>query len=230
MRIPILFTGIFATFAFAWFGQTLLPQSRLGGLQPQTDEDGGDIYPVNNAGVVARGRKVYISEGCYYCHTQLVRDEEGGSDIDRGWGARRTVARDYIYDNPSVLGIARNGPDLANMGNPDLVDPVTKKPRTLEGCRMAVDAHLYNPRSTVEDSAMPSYKYLFEKRKIVSERSDDALKLDGDYAVESGYEVVPTSEAKDLVAYLLSLNRSHALKEVKEAKSAQPAKPEAPAK
>ncbi len=59
-----------------------------------------------------------------------MRDENGGSDIGRGWGGgakpaqgRRTVARDYIYDDPVVLGVARNGPDLANAGDPARVKP-----------------------------------------------------------------------------------------------------------
>ncbi|MGB8355461.1 MAG: cbb3-type cytochrome c oxidase subunit II [Chthoniobacteraceae bacterium] len=225
MRFPFLFAGIFATFSLAWLGETVIPSVQLRNLQPQTEEDGSDPYPVNNSGVAARGRKVYVSEGCIYCHTQQVRPEQAGSDIERGWGKRRTVARDYIYDNPVVLGTIRNGPDLANMGDTEVIDPITQKPRWQDAAWQL--KHLYDPRSTVEDSAMPSYKYLFEKRKIASERSDDALKLDGDYAVESGYEVVPTTEAKDLVAYLLSLNRSHPLKEVKEVKQA---KPEAPAK
>ena len=60
MRIPVLFTGIFATFAFAWYGQTLLPQGQLGNLQPQTDSDRGDIYPVENVGIAARGRRVHV--------------------------------------------------------------------------------------------------------------------------------------------------------------------------
>ncbi len=51
MRIPILFAGIFATFTFAWFGQTLLPKAQLDGLQPQSEEDFSDIYPVNNSGI-----------------------------------------------------------------------------------------------------------------------------------------------------------------------------------
>jgi len=225
MRFPILFAGILGTFGLAWFGQTVIPSIQLANLQPQTEEDGSDPYPVNNSGIAARGRKVYVSEGCFYCHTQQVRADQAGSDIARGWGSRRTVARDYIYDSPVVLGAMRNGPDLANMGDTEVIDPLTSKPRWKDAAWQL--SHLYNPRSTVEESTMPSYKYLFEKRKIVSERSVDALPLEGDYAVESGYEVVPTTEAKDLVAYLLSLNRSHPLKEVKEVKQA---KPEAPAK
>jgi len=214
MRFSTLFAGIFLTFALAWFGETVVPNIQLGNLQPQTDEDGGDIYPVNNSGIAARGRKIYVAEGCFYCHTQQVRGSQGGSDIDRGWGSRQTVARDYIYTDPVVLGLTRNGPDLANMGNTELVDSSTGKKRWKDAAWHY--AHLYSPRSEVEGSAMPSFSYLFEKRKIVGQRSEDALKLEGEYAVENGYEVVPNSDAKALVAYLMSLDRSHALKEVKQ--------------
>ena len=62
---------------------------------------------------------------------------------------------------------------------------------------------------------MPPFKYLFLKRKISGERSPDALSLTGADAVPSGYEVVPTDKARALVAYLLSLDKSHPLKEAK---------------
>jgi cytochrome c oxidase cbb3-type subunit 2 len=208
MRIPIFFAGIFGTFAFAWYGQTLVPQAQLGSLQPQTDEEGGDIYPVNNNGIAARGRQVYVSEGCFYCHTQQVRDAGAGSDLDRKWGTRRTVARDYIYDNPVVLGVARYGPDLANEG----IRQVDGKPLDAMWHYM----HLYDPRTKSEGSIMPSYRYLFKKQKIQGQRSDEALPLEGEDSVEDGYEVVPTEQAKALVAYLMSLDRSHPLKEVKQ--------------
>ena len=60
---------------------------------------------------------------------------------------------------------------------------------------------------------MPAYRYLFEKRKISGQRSVDALNVPTD----DGYEIVPTPEAVSLVGYLLSLDKSHALKEVKTA-------------
>lgn len=208
MRFPTLFAGIFLTFAFAWVGQTMIPNAQLGHLQPQTEEDGSDIYPVNNSGIAARGRQVYISEGCIYCHTQQVRPEQAGSDIDRGWGKRRTVARDYVYDDPVVLGAMRNGPDLANEGTRQIDD------KPLDAAWHYV--HLYKPQIKVEASNMPSYSYLFEKRKISGERSEDALELDAANSPGAGYEIVPSDDAKALVAYLMSLDRSHALKEVKQ--------------
>jgi cytochrome c oxidase cbb3-type subunit 2 len=74
--------------------------------------------------------------------------------------------------------------------------------------------HLYSPRSLNSDSNMPAYHFLYEKRRINGEPSADALKLTGPDAPPDGFEIVPSYEAKCLVAYLMSLNQSHPLKEV----------------
>jgi len=83
--------------------------------------------------------------------------------------------------------------------------------------------HLYSPRSIVSDSNMPAYHFLYEKRRISGERAADALKLGEGDAVQEGWEVVPTYEARCLVAYLMSLDQSHALNELKATAAAAPA-------
>lgn len=75
--------------------------------------------------------------------------------------------------------------------------------------------HLYSPRRMNLDSNMPAYRFLYETRRISGERSADALNLKGADAPPDGYEVIPSYEAKCLVAYLMSLDQSHPLKEVK---------------
>jgi cbb3-type cytochrome oxidase cytochrome c subunit len=75
--------------------------------------------------------------------------------------------------------------------------------------------HLYSPRSLIRDSNMPAYHFLYEERPISGERSADALKLTGTNAPSEGREIVPTYDAKCLVAYLMSLDQSHELKEAK---------------
>jgi len=90
--------------------------------------------------------------------------------------------------------------------------------------------HLYSPRSMNpdnRDSTMPAYKFLYERQPISGERSADALQLTGPDAPPPGWEIVPTYDAKCLVAYLMSLDQSHPLKEVKTAAGAAP--PAAPA-
>jgi len=229
-----LFAGIFASFAVSSLALVLIPQAQLGGLQPHYTDDEGkitDLYPVDIAGVTNHGREVYIREGCISCHSQQVRDSQNGTDTLRGWGARRSVARDYIYTTPSLIGSQRIGPDLSNTGwadwrNEDKND--TRRPAKRDAAWHLL--HLYNPTAVVTESNHPPYRYLFDERKISGQTSDEALKLTGKELRKEGTEVVPTPDAKALVSYLLSLDRSHELAEAKGAASAPAASAPAAAK
>ena len=204
---PPIFNGILAVFAISFAVLAMAPAIQLGSLQPTVDEDTGDIYPIDVSGVQAQGRAVYVSQGCVACHTEQVRGPSEGADIQRGWGVRRTVARDYIYEKPVLLGSMRFGPDLANIGSrkdPDNADKYTVAWHYM---------HLYNPQATSPGSIMPSYKFLFEDKKIVGQEDAEALKLTGNMAPAPGHEIVPSTEARDLVAYLTTLDHSHPLKE-----------------
>src|SRR5947209_15554039 len=99
-----LFIGLFGTFAFSWIGLTVVPNSQIGHLNPQTDEEGADAYPAPKSGMVARGNQVYVANGCIYCHSQQVRPDYISADIDRKWGDRRSAPRDYIFQRPVQLG------------------------------------------------------------------------------------------------------------------------------
>jgi cbb3-type cytochrome oxidase cytochrome c subunit len=125
-----------------------------------------------------------------------------GADISRGWGIRRSVAADYLYDYPVQLGSLRAGPDLANIGarDPDLNWQLL---------------HLYAPQALTKGSAMPPFRFLFEVRKINpgDAPSPDALKFPKDFAPPADCEVVPKPEAKQLAAYLLSLRQDAPLYE-----------------
>lgn len=206
---PFLITGVFASFAAAWFGLIVAAQTQIGRLQPQVDAENETVYPRNISGITEQGRQAYVSLGCNQCHTQMVRDAFHGRDIAREWGTRRTVALDYLYQSGAVLGAFRMGPDLANAGAPQ----EEASPRRHLANTQWLYQHLYNPRSQVESSNMPPYRFLFEKRKIVGQRSADALDLQGADAPASDYEVVPSEKAKALVAYLQSLDKSHPLNE-----------------
>src|SRR4029453_2257532 len=87
--------------------------------------------------------------------------------------------------------------------------------------------HLYSPRSINFDSNMPSYRFLYQTRRISDARSSDALQLTGSDAPPEGWEIVPTYDAKCLVAYMMALNQSHPLKEVKSSGAAPAASPAA---
>src|SRR2546430_17431393 len=108
--------GILATLAFSCLGLAYIPDLQIGHLDPQSDEEGPDIYPMPKSGMAERGRRIYIANGCFYCHSEQVRADYAASDIDRKWGDRRSAPRDYIFDRPALLGKMRLGPDLANIG------------------------------------------------------------------------------------------------------------------
>jgi len=338
-----LFIGIFGTFAFSWLGLTVIPNWQIGHLNPQSDEEGTDIYPMPQSGMVARGARVYAANGCNYCHTEQVRAAYAADDIERKWGDRRSAPRDYIFDRPVLLGKMRMGQDLANIGarapaeqqspapasspatqgatasSPGAAGATAPSPASASAAapqaspgsvatkstspaqgggspppppsappgaspaaaaivsggspppappsglaspspgRMGTNTmssgeqpgtatapssgpqtagppwpeqtvglpamysaawhhvHLYSPRSINFDSNMPSYRFLYKTRRISDARSSEALQLTGSDAPPQGWEVVPTYDAKCLVAYMMALNQSHPLKEVRSA-------------
>ena len=225
MQTPsTLFTGIFGAFALSVGVMVLIPHSQLAPLQPQIQWDEGqnapsDVYPVKRH---MAGREVYVSEGCFYCHSQQVRDPQYGPDIERGWGARRTVARDYLYEEVPLLGSMRLGPDFSNYGWTAKVaqkdgseksagmwrnehEDDSKKPAARN--EQWIFQHLYNPRAIFSDSKCPPYRYLFESKEIGEKLSPNAV------AHNQTHQIVPTHEAERLAQYLLSLDRTHELKE-----------------
>ena len=93
---------------------------------------------------MARGRALYLAEGCGYCHSQLVRP----IFVDAAYGRPSEVA-DYADAAPPLVGTERTGPDLANVG--------VRQPSVMWNL-----LHLYNPRSMVPDSVMPGFPWYFE--------------------------------------------------------------------
>ena len=309
-----LFLGIFGTFAFSWIGLTVIPTWQIGHLNPESDEEGTDIYPRPQSGMFDRGAHVYAANGCVYCHSQQVRADYIADDIERKWGNRRSAPLDYIFERPVFLGKMRMGQDLANIGarapaaeespsaagapapvaqgapasspaaakaaSPSSGSSQSPAPATSPGSAASQNAspppgertgvaspspgqvanttpggsspvapsaqtrgapwpiqtagfppmysaawhhvHLYAPRSINPDSNMPAYRFLYEKRRIAGERSAEALQLSGSDAPPEGWEVVPTYDARCVVAYLMGLNQSHPLKGVRSAGGAPP--------
>ena len=192
---PLIFLGVFFAMSLSWLGLVLGPQLQLGSKKPEQNEKTGQLYPQARSGLAQEGAQVYRANGCFYCHSQQVRPAGFGSDIERGWGTRRTVGADYLFDSPVMIGSQRVGPDLANVGLRQDVNTLLLR--------------LYNPQITAPEgkkSNMPRYPFLFEKRKVAGKPSPDALKLPPSIAPESGYEIVPRREALALVAYLRSLH------------------------
>lgn len=203
----VFFAGLFAALALSWAGVVMWPNYQLGRLAPLFDETEGKAFPLRASGLAAQGRQVYDDLGCVACHTQQVRRPDFGSDKARGWGDRQSVARDYVYETPVLLGESRVGPDLSNVGN--------RKP--------AYDAEDLYRLLYSGTGGMPSYRFLFERRSLAGRQpSDYAVALRGAVAPPLGSEVVATIRARALVAYLLSLNHPYEYPE------ARPVEPPAP--
>jgi cytochrome c oxidase cbb3-type subunit 2 len=151
------------------------------GLKPYTD-------------VQLVGRQTYIANGCVYCHSQQPRDIKQAPDFKRGWG-RASVAGDYAYDTPHLLGTMRTGPDLLNIG--------ARQPS--KDWHLG---HLYQPRAYTPGSIMPAYPYLFEIRQGVAKAGETVVNLPPPFA-KPGEVVVARPETLALVEYLLSLDRTY---------------------
>lgn len=199
-RAWLLAIGVVATVVVSFIGLVYAPNLQLGYLSPVEDIS-GIKYPVEYFGGAAQGRDVYRQLGCIYCHSQQVRPPGFGADLERGWGTRRTVARDYIWDKPHLLGSMRTGPDLINIA---LRQPSPEWHHI----------HLYEPRITSPGSIMPSFRFLYTFRKgSADQKPAGAVSLPAQASAESAY-IVPSEQARQLVAYLLSLNRSYDVPEV----------------
>ncbi len=111
-----------------WIDNTI---EKISGIRPYT--------PLELA-----GRNIYIREGCYNCHSQMIRTLK--DEVDR-YG-HYSLAAESMYDHPFQWGSKRTGPDLARVGG-----------RYSDEWHAN---HLHNPRSVVPESIMPKYGFLAE--------------------------------------------------------------------
>jgi cytochrome c oxidase cbb3-type subunit 2 len=140
------------------------------------------------------GREVYIREGCYNCHSQMIRPFR--SETER-YGPY-SVAGESVYDRPFQWGSKRTGPDLARVGG-----------------RYSDDwhrAHLINPRDLVPESNMPAYPWLLDATidGELIQRKMRALQTLGDpYSDEQIEAALAAVEGKTemdaMIAYLQGL-------------------------
>lgn len=140
------------------------------------------------------GRDIYIREGCYVCHSQMIRPFRAETERYGHY----SVAGEFVYDHPFQWGSKRTGPDLARVGG-----------------RYSDDwhfAHLINPRSVVPESNMPAFPWL---QKNILDGSQTKAKLEAMRTLGVPYSqseidtaadaVKGRSELEALVAYLQGL-------------------------
>jgi len=214
-RSLFFYLGLFAALALSWVGVVMVNQITYGRMIPHLDPNDGVSYPVPISGIAEQGRLVYRDLGCAACHTQQTRRPGYGIDDKQGWGDRQSVAREYVNDPFVLLGSQRIGPDLRYVG-------VRKEGQDGRDWHVR---HLYNAQLTSPGSMMPSYRFLFETRKIVGERSHRSIQqlLPAEAQPPAGYEIVATDRAEALVSYLLSLKDTHAYPEAANLYVAKPA-------
>lgn len=200
----LFFIGLLAAFTFGWGGIALGSHAQLGGLAAYYDDAESASFPARPPGLAMRGQLVYADLGCASCHTQQVRRSDFGSDKERGWGDRQSVARDYIFQVRPQLGESRTGPDLGNLaGRKPAYDTAKLTEFLYTGIVPGAKAVTH-----------PPYKFLFEDRAVVGEVSARALPAS---LATAGRQVVASERAQTLVAYLLSLNTSYEYPEARPA-------------
>jgi len=154
------------------------------GLQPYT-------------AVQLAGRDIYTREGCYNCHSQMIRPFKAET-LRYG---HYSVAGESVFDHPFQWGSKRTGPDLARIG----------KKYSDEWHRI----HLNNPRDVVPESNMPAYSWL-EKNKVddtvVAQHMSALRKVGVPYSDEeisgAAEQVKGKTEMDAVIAYLQVLGRS----------------------
>lgn len=140
------------------------------------------------------GRDIYVREGCYNCHSQMIRPFRAETERYGHY----SVAGEFVYDRPFQWGSKRTGPDLARVGN-----------------RYSDDwhrTHLNNPRDLVPESNMPGYPWL-EKTKLdpndIVPKMRALQRLGDPYTAQDIAEAPKALEGKTeqdaLIAYLQGL-------------------------
>ena len=185
-KYRVIFFGAVATVVFAFLMLVFVPHVQLSGVVAPPG-----LAPYSDSALA--GRRVYVSLGCLYCHSQQVRSPSFGSDQARGWG-RASYPEDYAYDRPHLLGTMRTGPDLMNIG-------------LRQSSRDWHYTHLYEPRAVTPGSVMPAFPFLF--RVTDQARMGDVIVNLPPGVGPPGKVVVAKPDARVLVDYLLSLKRDY---------------------
>lgn len=220
MSLRTFIIGLASSFGLAWLAIVVIPFFKMRNLEPipfeGSDSTAGVFFP-KRTGRIADGAQVYAANGCYLCHTQVVRPTYAGKDMFRAdWGGlandknrgdtrRETNAFDFMGEDFAHIGVTRMGPDLSNFGR-RLEAKVVEEGLSPEAW---VYKHLYDPQSfpalRLSRSTCPPHPFLFKKREIKGAPSNEAV----DVEAGDGYEIVAGSDAKALTSYLLSLKKDH---------------------
>ncbi len=161
-------------------------------MSPEVTEAAEGIEPYPPLRLV--GRDVYVREGCYNCHSQMVRPFR--SETER-YGPY-SIAGESVYDRPFQFGSKRTGPDLARVGG-----------RYSDEWHYV---HMMNPRDVVPESNMPAYPWLADRSidaELLAEKMRRLRILGDPYTDEqiagAAADVDGKTEMDALIAYLQDL-------------------------
>ncbi|GGE04829.1 cytochrome c oxidase, cbb3-type subunit II [Tsuneonella deserti] len=141
--VAVVIGGVVEIAPLFWIDNTI---EKVRGMRPYT--------PLEQA-----GRDIYVREGCYTCHSQMIRPFR--DEVER-YG-HYSLAAESMYDHPFQWGSKRTGPDLARVGN-----------RYSDEWHVQ---HLKDPRSVVPESVMPTYAFLAENDLTTPDMADNLTAL-----------------------------------------------------
>jgi cytochrome c oxidase cbb3-type subunit 2 len=228
MTLKKFLIGTIASFGLAWLLVVVLPFVLMRNPKPVEFKEAVDgqtgVFIAKTHGRVADGLAVYQANGCALCHTQVIRPTYAGTELwrqdwaglakdeDRGDTRRESNVFDYSGLNYAPIGQTRVGEDLSNLA----VRMQARFPKSPAQAEAWLYRHLYNPRSFPELgwSICPSMPFLFEEKEIRGQGpSADALQGvamgDKKRAAAGKEEIVPGSDARALISYLMSLRHDH---------------------
>lgn len=199
-RVAVILFGAVGVLVLTSLTFVVVPYAMFDAIPPEPE-----LSPYT--GAQSRGREVYASLGCVYCHSQQPRDPKYAPDGERGWG-RASTPGDYAYDTPHLLGTMRTGPDLFNIG-------------ARQQSEQWHLVHLYNPRAVVPGSIMPSYRFLFDVKASATPK-DVVVNVPAEFSPGGGV-VVAKADALALAQYLLGLDHTYASVMMERARPAEEA-------
>lgn len=220
MTFKAFLIGLLATFGLPWLVVVVVPYAKMRTPDPVKYSGEAGVYTPKREGRITEGSKIYGQEGCYHCHTQVIRPTYAGWDVHRDeWAGlrkgkgvdrdtrRETLPDDFEQGKTAHVGISRVGPDLSNFGR--------RVTHYLKGSETSPEEwvlmHLYNPKDVFRydnseekayDSTCPTKAAMFDEVAVYGAGS-------GTLPVEAGEGkgIVPGDRARALASYLLSLKK-----------------------
>ncbi len=212
--------GLVAAFGLPWLVLIVIPFGKMNQLETVSFDEDTDgktgFYESSQVGHVPLGSAVYGANGCYVCHTQVIRPTYAGTEMWRDdWAGQKKNADDkdtrresnpfdYAREGFAHIGLNRVGPDLSNAGY--RIEKLAAK------FEMTPEQYIYNrllqPRSFIgfHWTTCPSQPQIFRKATPYGQ-SDELITIETKDGEVKTY--VPGKSARALASYLLSLKKDN---------------------